>query len=466
MTLESQSLNLNARQILIKRLSTVQALDYTGPMGELILDTTLKLLRIQDGVTPGGILISSEAFIAAKVANLQSQINSILSNIDPAAIDSFTEILANIANNTESQLVNSGFYANLTTTGNLVVDGNILPKNNLQQDLGSPTQAWRDLYLSSSTAHFGNAEVTVNPNGLAVSRDGVSLPFVGNVRFPDGSVQQSAVDQATVANIYQLLSPTVAANLRAIDSNITSYLANASSISKTWTNPITSNVWTTVEYTNGIIVENVERRTAAEELVVTQAAASTLPQFDSNTNTISVITVSRTAFPDLSDIADGYTLNTIVNGNINIAGVFANVSSLDLDGNSFIFTLDESIADYPAGANVTFTYNTTNLGIPVPWFDVASSPYGANNFKGAVIDYHAGSDVGTVIGTIKIANNANKTHVTHLETTSGDSTMGSTILWGRFEDNETKLYYYRSDGTSSSIAIHYTAKLFYADYGA
>ena len=120
MTLDTQSLNLNARQIIFKRLSTAQALAYTGPLGEIVIDTTLKLIRVQDGVTPGGTLM-----ITSNVAaNLQSQIDSIKSNLDPAALDSLTEIVANVnallANNVESQLVNSGFYANLTTRHNKI----------------------------------------------------------------------------------------------------------------------------------------------------------------------------------------------------------------------------------------------------------------------------------------------------------------------------------------------------------
>ena len=132
MTLESQILNLNARQILIKRLSTAQALSYTGPLGELVLDTTLKLLRIQDGVTPGGILVTSADYLANQVANVQSQLNFIKSNLDPAALDSLTEIVANVnallSNNVESQLFNSGNYANLMPNGDLVISGDLLPK--------------------------------------------------------------------------------------------------------------------------------------------------------------------------------------------------------------------------------------------------------------------------------------------------------------------------------------------------
>jgi hypothetical protein len=229
MTLESQSLNLAARQILLKRLSTSQALAYTGPLGEVIVDTNLKLLRIQDGVTPGGFVMAT----SANIAYLQNQINSILNNIDPSALDSLSEVVANVnallANNVESQLVNSGFYANLSATGNLTIDGSLLPKTHVAQDLGSPTQAWRDLYLSNATAYFGTAAVTVTNNGLTVSMAGNVLPVIANVRFPDGTTQRTAVDMAILANIYTLLTPNVSANLTTIHAdvtNATSYFGN------------------------------------------------------------------------------------------------------------------------------------------------------------------------------------------------------------------------------------------------
>lgn len=244
MTLDSQSLNLNARQILIKRLSTVQALAYTGPLGELIIDTTLKQVRVQDGSTPGGVLMVT----SNNLSNIQSQIDSLRNNNDPALIDSFTEIVANVnallANNTESSLVNSGFYANLTPTGNLVVDGAILPKTHLAQDLGSSTMAWRSLYLSNATAYFGNSALTVGANGLTVTSGGNILPMVGNVRFPDGTVQSTAVNQATVANIYTLLTANVAANLNAIHGDVTNAISYFGGIVSNAVTPVQSNVST------------------------------------------------------------------------------------------------------------------------------------------------------------------------------------------------------------------------------
>lgn len=248
MTLDAQSLNLNARQILLKRLSTAQALAYTGPLGEVVIDTNLKLLRIQDGVTPGGVLMAT----SANIAHLQSQINSILNNIDPAALDSLSEVVANVnallANNIESQLVNSGFYANLSNTGNLTIDGSLLPKTHLAQDLGSPTRAWRDLYISNATAYFGNAAVTVTSNGLTVSMAGNVLPVIANVRFPDGTTQRTAVDMAVLANIYTLLTPNVSANLNTIHTDVTNAISYFGNITSAAVSTLQANLQAQINY--------------------------------------------------------------------------------------------------------------------------------------------------------------------------------------------------------------------------
>ena len=47
-------------KLVLKRGSTSRAAAYTGPEGEVVVDTGLDTLRIQDGVTPGGVLLSKE----------------------------------------------------------------------------------------------------------------------------------------------------------------------------------------------------------------------------------------------------------------------------------------------------------------------------------------------------------------------------------------------------------------------
>ena len=51
--------NVHIQQVLLRRGNTAQASSYTGPVGEVIIDTDLRTIRVQDGITPGGYLATS-----------------------------------------------------------------------------------------------------------------------------------------------------------------------------------------------------------------------------------------------------------------------------------------------------------------------------------------------------------------------------------------------------------------------
>ena len=59
-------------QILHKRGNTTVSSTYTGPVGEITIDTTLDTIRIHDGVTAGGFLLISDAQVTSNItaANL------------------------------------------------------------------------------------------------------------------------------------------------------------------------------------------------------------------------------------------------------------------------------------------------------------------------------------------------------------------------------------------------------------
>lgn len=45
-------------------------------------------------------------------------------------------------------------------SNNLQLDGHFLPTQNIQFDLGSPTQRWRDIYLAGNTVHLGTGQLS------------------------------------------------------------------------------------------------------------------------------------------------------------------------------------------------------------------------------------------------------------------------------------------------------------------
>jgi hypothetical protein len=81
--------NVTIKQYLLKRGNAAVSSTYTGPLGEITLDTTWRTLRIHDGVTPGGNLIMAGATGAtgpAGATGLQGNIGPIgaTGNIGPA----------------------------------------------------------------------------------------------------------------------------------------------------------------------------------------------------------------------------------------------------------------------------------------------------------------------------------------------------------------------------------------------
>jgi hypothetical protein len=117
------------------------------------------------------------------------------------------------------------------------------------------------------------------------------------------------------------------------------------------------------------------------------------------------------------------------------------------------------IETYNGGAAVSYNGGSYDA----IWFDVANSPGGNNNFRGAVIEYHAFiSGRGTIIGTIHLANDWTQESATHTEHLSGTSGLQFVTLWD-CNNNRGQLYFKMTDGSNENIMIQWTAKIFYGD---
>ena len=81
---------------------------------------------------------------------------------------------------------NTGFTfdqtsGNLSVPGSGIYTGNILPTANITYDLGSPTQRWKDLYLSNNTIYLGSSTISADgPNVVITNAEGGSLDITGN----------------------------------------------------------------------------------------------------------------------------------------------------------------------------------------------------------------------------------------------------------------------------------------------
>jgi hypothetical protein len=138
----------------------------------------------------------------------------------------------------------------------------------------------------------------------------------------------------------------------------------------------------------------------------------------------------------------------------------ANWGGTGTTGGNTYFQLNLNNGATLAVANgVTVYYRVTTGGDPVTWWDSADLPSGSNNFRGAVIDYHAYTGESTIIGTIHIVNDDGEEHITHTEVQSGTSDGENDYLW--LVQNEGTVSYYRIDGESKTLKVQWTAKVFY-----
>ena len=105
-------------KIILKRGTTAKAAAYTGPAGEVVVDTDLRTLRVQDNVTPGGILLSKEGHdhSIGTVIGLQDALDGKASLSSPALTGTPTAPTAPAATNT-TQLATTAFVQSALASG-------------------------------------------------------------------------------------------------------------------------------------------------------------------------------------------------------------------------------------------------------------------------------------------------------------------------------------------------------------
>ena len=115
-----------------------------------------------------------------------------------------------------------------------------------------------------------------------------------------------------------------------------------------------------------------------------------------------------------------------------------------------------SIRQYNGG--FSGAYDGTN---PLVWFDAANSPLGNSQFRGAVIEYHAFTSDGTIVGTIHVANDYNPATATHTEMLSGGASLSNVVLWSPNGSTRGQLALTTTDNSTRNLMIQWTAKVFY-----
>ncbi len=158
--------NVRINQILLRRGNTTAASAYTGPIGEAIVDTGLKTLRVQDGVTAGGTIMATQNYVGQLVANV------------------------------------AGNYANANVKSYLAsFDGNIVPSSNSVYSLGSATRQWKDLWVSNATIYMNSVPLSIDTTGNLTFDGNPLVSYVnGNLSIGDNTINVSTIQTATVVN--------------------------------------------------------------------------------------------------------------------------------------------------------------------------------------------------------------------------------------------------------------------------
>ena len=177
--------NINVREVLLKRGNVAVASAYTGPIGELTVDTTLHSVRVHDGVTPGGWLQASTGVTDYLLANAASQASDITILYANAGIQS-GNISILYANAGVQATEISNLWANASAQQTTINSIN----SNVGALLGNLTIV--DQTIGGTVA---NADIILSPDGTGF----VSVP---NLKLPVGSlVQQEASIEVIVADL-------------------------------------------------------------------------------------------------------------------------------------------------------------------------------------------------------------------------------------------------------------------------
>ena len=111
--------NVTVKHILLKRGTTTKNLAYTGPAGEVTIDTDLDTLRIHDGVTPGGNVVGGGGGVSSAVTN------AINANVAAANVQ-ITSLWANAAAQATSI---TSLSANIVAANSAIVTANVRMKS-------------------------------------------------------------------------------------------------------------------------------------------------------------------------------------------------------------------------------------------------------------------------------------------------------------------------------------------------
>lgn len=225
-----------------------------------------------------------------------------------------------------------------------------------------------------------------------------------------------------------------------------------------WTNPDSGNRWNIETYNNGGVFKlKANQQTTNGSVSLITHDSQTNVNFIRITHSVDVLNFIDN---DLNP-AGGQTQFSFDNGltwiNYNFSISYSNPNGIYYD----IF-VDQQVS-YDIGVAVSYRqfFEIESQSTPVTWWNYNNTPSADDgNFRGAIINYHALTDDGTIIGTIHISKDSGDENVVHTESKSGSSNINNHILWYCTNEGILKYTYDEEFFTDKTLRIHWTSTVF------
>ena len=331
---------INISQILMKRGNTAAAGNYIGPLGELVVDTGLQTIRVQDGVTPGGMAVLATNVqiqtLSAAIANISANTGGLYSNANVASYLTASNIITGInANVTAANLqitnlwsnagVQSANIATLVANAGVQADA-IAGANAAIITANTALKGYVDTQLSTLTNGASTALDTLLEIGTALGNNAnfsaTMITWLGNVTA-NTTAANTAIDtlQANLGGYYTWANANVAGLYGSIIAANTAWQTNAG--------------------VQADAITSLQANITAANLAIAAASGTY-----SNTNVAAYLSASTTGNVGAGNL-------TVVN----------NFSTNVISANSFTYANGVSIL-----AGITGTYSNANVASYLPTY--------------------------------------------------------------------------------------------------
>ena len=214
---------VNISQILIKRGNTIAANNYVGPLGELLVDTGQKTLRLQDGATPGGMatLVNSRQFanLSATVANI-SVTAGLYGN---ANVASYLPIYGGTIGTDLINFLNSNAQIESGETAGQPNSSWIEMTANIQHDIAgfyAAENGSAQVYSAQDVLLFSNTIGSTAPLWTFDRTGNLTLPTTtGRILFPYNDTTNAILDNSQDSGQYFIIQNNLADGYQGINLN-------------------------------------------------------------------------------------------------------------------------------------------------------------------------------------------------------------------------------------------------------